>query len=49
MKVLIAGCGNMGLNYAESLLKAKIVVKKDIIILEKIEDIYELLRKRGSI
>lgn len=46
MKILIAGCGNMGLNYAESLLKARLVVKEDILILEKHKPTIENLKKR---
>ena len=47
MKILIAGCGNMGLNYAESLLKAKLVFKEDIIILEIEEERRKFLIDRG--
>ena len=46
MKILIAGCGNMGLNYAQSLLKAKLVTKADIFILEKSADRREDLAKK---
>lgn len=46
MKILIAGCGNMGLNYAQSLLKAKLVIKESIYIIEKSEQRREELKKR---
>ena len=36
----------MGLNYAESLLKARLVVKEDILILEKQKTTIEKLKKR---
>ncbi len=45
MKILIIGGGNMGLTYAQSILKSHILEKKDLMILEKSPEKIEELQK----
>ncbi|MEL6923943.1 MAG: NAD(P)-binding domain-containing protein [Bacteroidota bacterium] len=46
MKILVIGGGNMGLTYAQSFLRSKIVIKEDMMILEKSPKKAEELSKK---
>ncbi|WP_242204756.1 pyrroline-5-carboxylate reductase [Aestuariivivens insulae] len=45
MKVLVIGAGNMGLTYAEGMVKSKLLKKKNIMVLDKSEEKFEELNK----
>jgi len=45
MKITIAGCGNMGLTYANAFLKNNIVAKENLFLAERKEDRREELKK----
>ena len=45
MTVLVIGAGNMGLTYAEGMSKSKLLKKKNIMVLDKSEDILEELNQ----
>ena len=47
MKILIIGGGNMGLTYAQSIIRSHISSKDDMMILEKNEEKAALLAKKG--
>lgn len=45
MKVLVLGAGNMGLTYAEGMSKSKLLNKKNIMVLDKSEEILDKVDK----
>lgn len=45
MKVLVLGAGNMGLTYAEGMSKSKLLKKKNIMVLDRSEEIFEKVNK----
>ena len=45
MKIAIVGCGNMGLAFAKSFLKYELVLKEDLLLIEKSKARCEFLRK----
>lgn len=47
MKLAIIGCGNMGLTYAKSLLRDKLVEKKNLYLIEKIDTYRNTLTDLG--
>lgn len=49
MKLAIIGCGNMGLTYAKALLKDKLVVQKDLFLIEKKQTHGNMLTDLGKL
>ena len=48
-RIVIIGCGNMGLTYAKAFLKDNIVSQKDILLIEKNAEMKERLRPFGNV
>jgi pyrroline-5-carboxylate reductase len=49
MKIAIIGCGSMGLTYAKSFLKNKIVSEEDLLLVEKNAEMKERLKSFGKV
>jgi pyrroline-5-carboxylate reductase len=49
IRIVIIGCGNMGLTYAKAFLKDNIVSQKDILLIEKNAEMKERLRPFGNV